>query len=123
MRAHRSGKRFGFGRVMDEMAAILWLAALSLIVLSGARGATSVLRHQRDQHYPQSAVVVVKSGDCLWTIAKRFCRPGEDPRRMVHVLSVANRIHSGQVLHPGDRLVVPYAETQVPGTDTVIARR
>jgi hypothetical protein len=124
MRARRGRKGSRFGRMMDEMAAILWLAALSLVILSGARAVTSVLKHQRDERYPQSAVVEVKRGDCLWSIAKRLSRPGEDPRRMVHILSVANRISTGQVLYPGDRLVVPYVETRAPSdTGAVLARR
>ena len=124
MRARTSNRGSRFGRMMDEMAAILWLVALSLLILSGARAATSVLKHQRDQRYPQSVVIEVKRGDCLWSIAKRFSRPGEDPRRMVHILSVANRISTGQVLYPGDRLVVPYVETRAPSdTGAVLARR
>ena len=124
MRAYKSRAKSRFGRAMEEVAAVLWLAALSLIVLSGARGATGVLKHQRDLNYPRTAVVVVKPGDCVWNIAKRYGRPGEDPRRMVHVLTVANRIRPGQTLHPGDRLVIPYADTlAAPEKDPVVALR
>ena len=94
MRARRGRKGSRFGRMMDEMAAILWLAALSLVILSGARAVTSVLKHQRDERYPQSAVVEVKRGDCLWSIAKRLSRPGEDPRRKC----ISSRLPTGSLL-------------------------
>lgn len=124
MSARTGSKGSVFGRWGDEMAAFLWLVALSLLVLSGARGATGVLKQQRERDYPQLGVVVVKPGDCLWTIAKRFGRHGEDPRRMVHLLAAANRLPPGHILHPGDRLVIPLFDTETfPESETVLARR
>ncbi len=50
-------------------------------------------------------VVVVRSGDTLWSIAQRV-RPGEDPRIVASLLASANDVEAGS-LTVGSSLVVP----------------
>lgn len=48
---------------------------------------------------------VVREGDTLWTIARRFA-PGVDPRPLVDSLAAANEVDPAS-LSPGQVLVVP----------------
>ena len=50
-------------------------------------------------------VVVVRSGDTLWSIAQRV-RPGEDPRVVASLLASAHGVEAGS-LTVGSSLVVP----------------
>ena len=50
-------------------------------------------------------VVVVRSGDTLWSIAQRV-RPGDDPRVVASLLASANGVEAGS-LTVGSSLVVP----------------
>jgi LysM repeat protein len=52
-----------------------------------------------------SSRYVVRSGDTLWSIARRFA-PGEDPRPLVDALLVTNGVEAGALV-PGQTLVVP----------------
>jgi LysM repeat protein len=73
--------------------AIVWIAALSAprpaAAGTGAR----------------PAVVTVRAGDTLWSIAQRVA-PDVDPRAEVGALQRANRL-SGVILRPGERIRVP----------------
>ena len=50
-------------------------------------------------------VVVVRSGDTLWLIARRV-RPGDDPRVVASLIASANDVDAGS-LSVGSSLVVP----------------
>jgi Tfp pilus assembly protein FimV len=50
-------------------------------------------------------VVVVQSGDTLWSIAQRV-RPGDDPRVVAGEITAANGVQPG-ALTVGSSLVVP----------------
>jgi LysM repeat protein len=50
-------------------------------------------------------VVVVRSGDTLWSIARRI-RPGDDPRVVASLIASANGVDAGS-LTVGASLVVP----------------
>ena len=50
-------------------------------------------------------VYVVQPGDTLWSIAARVSPDGRDIRHTVDRLSV---VTGGSLLHPGQRIVIPY---------------
>ena len=50
-------------------------------------------------------VVVVRSGDTLWSIAQRV-RPGDDPRAVASLMASVNDVEAGS-LTVGSSLVVP----------------
>ncbi len=52
-----------------------------------------------------SSRYVVRSGDTLWSIARRVA-PGEDPRPVVDPHQVTKRVVAGALV-PGQTLVVP----------------
>lgn len=51
-------------------------------------------------------VVVVRSGDTLWTIASRWAEEGEDVRTMVYRIQRVNDME-GNKLQPGQKILVP----------------
>ena len=123
----RDRKRRGTGwvdRGMEELAAVLWLAAVVLAILLGLRGAAGALQPRTRLRHSGSAVVVVRGGDSLWAIARRHCPASEDPRRVVHALRAANHLSSGRALQPGQRLLVPaFERPRQVSTETVVALR
>lgn len=50
--------------------------------------------------------VVVRDGDTLWQIARRYAEPGADPRRLVEQIRAVNGLETA-VLRPGQVLKVP----------------
>ena len=50
-------------------------------------------------------IYVVQPGDTLWSIAERVSPDGRDIRHTVDRLSV---VTGGSLLHPGQRIVLPY---------------
>ena len=53
----------------------------------------------------EPVVYVVQPGDTLWSIAGRVNPPGRDLRHTVDRLS---EVTGGSLLHPGQRIVIPY---------------
>ena len=49
---------------------------------------------------------IVKKGDCLWKIAKKFYGDGSSYK----AIQSANKIPSSGLIHPGDKLVIPAKE-------------
>ncbi len=59
-------------------------------------------------HPAPAHVVVVHSGDTVWTIARGAVGPSADPRPMVQRIVARNHLADG-VITAGERLVVPAA--------------
>ncbi len=85
-----------------------------LIVLPAVLGVTAALVSvtaplaEAQPAQQDRTVVVVGSGDTLWSIAERVA-PTADPRDVVAGLELANHLSSA-TLQPGQRLVLPAAD-------------
>lgn len=86
---------------------------LATILVAGAVAgawAGPVARVLRDADGAEPAArvsYVVRSGDTLWSIARRLA-PADDPRLVVDSISAANELDAGS-LAPGQVLVIPAA--------------
>ncbi len=60
---------------------------------------------QADAAPRHGRTVVVRSGDTLWSIARRS-EPPSDPRAVVDAIAAANGVRAGELL-AGQRLLVP----------------
>lgn len=82
------------------------LALTLAMALVGAAWAGPVARAITGGAVPAAGTsYVVRDGDTLWSIARRFS-PGGDPRPLVDSLAAANAVDPGS-LQPGQVLVVP----------------
>jgi Tfp pilus assembly protein FimV len=84
------------------------VATALLAVLMSPLAAGAVRRGEPSAPAAQQVpaqVVVVRSGDTLWSIAQRV-RPGDDPRQVVGEIAAANGVQAG-ALTVGASLVVP----------------
>lgn len=77
----------------------------AVVALSSAFVGASAPFAQADSVAGARTVVVVGTGDTLWSVAERVA-PARDPREVVAALERANRLGSAVVL-PGSRLDVP----------------
>ncbi len=82
--------------------AVVATALIAVLVSPLAAGAV----RRREAPAPAAQqVVVVSSGDTLWSIAQRV-RPGEDPRVVASLIASSNDVDAGS-LTVGSSLVVP----------------
>ncbi len=72
-----------------------------IIVVSTIFFASSAYGYEIKQY----DTVTVKSGDTLWTIAKKYRKSG-DVRRLIHAIKKANKLESSMI-YTGDQLLVP----------------
>ena len=87
-------------RGVAVLAAAVALAGVALVWLA-VRSAPPAVASR-----PAPAVVTVRSGDTLWSIATRVA-PQADPRAEVAALQQANHL-TGVALAPGQRLHIPH---------------
>ena len=80
------------------------VATAVVAVLLSPLGAGAVRREEAPAPAAQQ-VVVVRSGDTLWSIAQRV-RPGDDPRSVASLIASVNDVEAGS-LAVGSSLVVP----------------
>ena len=55
----------------------------------------------------QQELVVVHSGDTLWTIATRWTEDNEDVREVLYRIQQTNKLQGNGFLQPGQRIIVP----------------
>lgn len=92
------------GRVLLLVATIL--ALFTVVVVSGQFTAQATVNSDTaGQAGPAAAVVVVQSGESLWSIAQQVA-PGTDPREMVSRIRDLNGM-ADAVVTPGQSLLVP----------------
>jgi LysM repeat protein len=92
------------GRVLLLVATIL--ALFTVVVVSGQFTAQATVNSDTaGQAAPAAAVVVVQSGESLWSIAQQVA-PGTDPREMVSRIRDLNGM-ADAVVTPGQSLLVP----------------
>jgi len=88
----------------------LWaglLGVAAVVVLGSPVGAALVPRGEArpgSPTQPSGDVYVVRSGDTLWSIAKRLS--GGDPRTLVDAIAERNGIDPGSLV-PGQPLLIP----------------
>jgi Tfp pilus assembly protein FimV len=89
----------GASTVLTALALVLiaWSSAPASAGASPSRGGAVADQPGRP------AVVVVQSGDSLWSIAQRLA-PGSDPRSVVARLERLNKLADGAQLVPGQQL-------------------
>lgn len=105
----RDGRRSGAakGEAGWKMARLSFLLAAFVILFAGF----SFMRSFADESAakPASAeerVVMVDSGDTLWSIAESVKRDGMDTRAVIHQIKKRNDLTSSS-LRSGDRLIIP----------------
>ncbi len=94
------------GRMVLGASTVLTALALVLIAWSSApasAGASPSRGGAVADQPGRPAVVVVQSGDSLWSIAQRLA-PGSDPRSVVARLARLNKLADGAQLVPGQQL-------------------
>jgi hypothetical protein len=99
--AHRMSMERTYVR-RRRTVAVVATARIAVLMSPLAAGAV-----RRGEPAPPAAqqVVVVQTGDTLWTIAQRV-RPGEDPREVAAEIAAVNGVQAGG-LTVGASLVVP----------------
>jgi nucleoid-associated protein YgaU len=81
------------------------VVAIALIAVLLSPLAAGAVRREEAPVPAAQQVVVVRSGDTLWSIAQRV-RPGDDPRVVASLIASANGVDAGS-LAVGTSLVVP----------------
>ena len=81
------------------------MAATALITVLMSPLAAGAVRRGEPSAPAAQQVVVVQTGDTLWTIAQRV-RPGDDPREVAAEIASVNGVQAGS-LTVGASLVVP----------------
>ena len=81
------------------------VVATALVAVLMSPLAAGAVRRGEPSAPAAQQVVVVQSGDTLWSIAQRV-RPGDDPRQVVDEISATNGVQAG-ALTVGASLVVP----------------
>jgi Tfp pilus assembly protein FimV len=81
------------------------VVATALVAVLMSPLAAGAVRRGEPSAPAAQQVVVVQSGDTLWSIAQRV-RPGDDPRQVIDEISATNGVQAG-ALTVGASLVVP----------------
>ncbi len=81
------------------------VVATALVAVIMSPLAAGAVRRGEPSAPAAQQVVVVQSGDTLWSIAQRV-RPGDDPRQVIDEISATNGVQAG-ALTVGASLVVP----------------
>jgi len=106
---HAFGHRAAMERTYVRRRRTVAVLATALVaVLMSPLAAGAVRRGEPSAPAAQPVseqVVVVRSGDTLWSIARRV-RPGDDPREVAAEVAAANGVQAG-ALTVGASLVVP----------------
>jgi len=90
------------GRVVAALAAVLLLAALSLVIAASAQATSHPVPHTGRQNLAQ---VVVQPGQSLWSVAEN-ADPDADTRVVIQQIIELNGL-TGNVVFAGQRLWVP----------------
>ena len=90
------------GRVVAALAAVLLLAALSLVIAASAQATNHPVSHTGRQNLAQ---VVVQPGQSLWSVAEN-ADPDADTRVVIQQIIELNGL-TGSVVFAGQRLWVP----------------
>ena len=85
-------------------SAIVLIIILSLLLGLGGRGAAA--RPEERELYYQ--MIQVKSGDNLWDLAIAYAPAYSDIRNYVSIIKQINHIRPGDLLIPGETLIIPY---------------
>ncbi|MHB1125491.1 MAG: cell division suppressor protein YneA [Bacillota bacterium] len=92
----RRSSRKNYHLMLVVLCLTIIVGGLTILFKSEAAGST-------EAKYLQ---VVVKEGDSLWTIAKKYGPQGEDVRKIIWNLREANGLSSA-IIYPGQTLSVP----------------
>lgn len=102
-RSCASQRRAWRERVTTLLALTVLLGAMGVIGGRAWRGAARIL----SPTMPLTVPVTVRSGDSLWSLARRYGDPSAAIRDRVDRLARANRLPASAVLVPGQKVAVP----------------
>jgi LysM repeat protein len=93
------------------MSAALAFTVVAAAAVSGAANSSKVAsgrKEARPAEVPAATkTIVVQRGDSLWSLARRYGRPGDYILDRVDVIAQANGISAATPLLPGERIAVP----------------
>ncbi|MCR4427398.1 MAG: LysM peptidoglycan-binding domain-containing protein [Firmicutes bacterium] len=92
--------------VAAASVAVVGTFLVCLLALRSLAGAACGSRTSAAVPEPAGVQVAVRSGDTLWSIARKFSGDGRDLRRAVYRIRQVNNLDT-PIIHPGQLILIP----------------